>query len=88
MINIQGKDYTDAELVTLAKAGVLQIGQKNDPASTTVTAPALHGPFQGNSAQQGLFSATGVRPQRYGESKRARYGVQNGLLVCQISGRA
>lgn len=39
--------------------------EKNDPASATLTAPALHGPFQGNEAQFGLFSYPGVRPQRW-----------------------
>ncbi len=64
-INVGGKDYTPEELEVLSKAGVLNIGQKNDPASTTLTAQALHGPFQGNAAQFGLFSYPGVRPQRF-----------------------
>lgn len=38
---------------------------KNTPASTTLTAPTLHGPFHGNTAQYGIFSGAGVRPQRY-----------------------
>ncbi len=38
---------------------------KNTPASTTLTAPTLHGPFPGNAAQFGIFSGAGVRPERY-----------------------
>lgn len=64
-IKIGDKEYTAAELEVLNKAGVLNIGQKNDPAATTLTAQALHGPFQGNSAQLGLFSGVGVRPDRF-----------------------
>lgn len=69
-INIQGKDYDDNELAVLAKAGVLQIGQKNDPASATLTGQALHGPFQGSSSQFGLFSYPGVRPERFSAMAR------------------
>lgn len=43
----------------------LGLVQKNDPASTTLTAPTLHGPFPGNAAQFGIFSEAGVRPQRW-----------------------
>lgn len=70
LIKIADKEYNDQELMTLAKAGVLNIGQKNDPASTTLTAQALHGPFQGNAAQLGLFSGSGVRPQRFSALSR------------------
>lgn len=70
LIKIADKEFSEAELQTLAKAGVLQIGQKNDPASTTLTAPALHGPFQGNSSQFGLFSYPGVRPGRFSALSR------------------
>lgn len=71
-LNLNGTKYTEKELQTLAKAGVLHIGRKNDPASTTLTAPALHGPFQGNAAQYGLFSYPGVRPERYSALQRPR----------------
>lgn len=64
-INLNGQEFNEAELETLAKAGMLQIGQKNDPAATTLTAPALHGPLQGNANQFGALSAPGVRPERY-----------------------
>lgn len=65
LIKIADKEYNESELEVLAKAGVLQIGQKNDPASTNLTAPALHGPVQGNNAQFGLYSYPGVRPERF-----------------------
>ena len=51
--------YTMKELKDMAEV------LKNDPASTTLTAPTLHGPFPGNAAQYGIFSGAGVRPDRY-----------------------
>ncbi len=51
------------QIAQVAKA--LGLTQKNDPASTTLTAPTLHGPFHGNEAQFGIFSFPGVRPQRW-----------------------
>ena len=65
MVMIEGKDYTDSELSVLSKAGVLNIGQKNDPSSSTATASSvLHGQSFTNPAQLGLFSRPGVRPER------------------------
>lgn len=64
-IKIGDKEFTESELQVLEKAGVLHIGQKNDPASLTLTAPALNGPWQGNANQFGLFSSPGVRPGRF-----------------------
>lgn len=62
---IDGKEYTDAEILTLAKAGVFSIGRKNDPASTSLAnTPALHGPLQGGTGF-GLFSRPGTRPERF-----------------------
>lgn len=52
--------------------------QKNDPASTTLTAPTLHGPFPGNAAQYGIFSGAGVRPARF--STLARPNSLVGIL--------
>lgn len=69
-MNINGVEYTETELKALAKAGVLQIGQKHDPASTTLTATPLNGPFHGNSAQYGPFSYPGVRPGRFNATQR------------------
>jgi len=54
------KVYTLQEL-----KDIMQIVQKNDPASLVLTAPTLNGPFSGNPNQQGLFSAPGVRPERF-----------------------
>lgn len=66
LIKIKDKEYNEDELAVLSKAGVLEIAQKNDPASTSLTAtPALHGPLQGNDAQFGIFTDEGVRPQRF-----------------------
>lgn len=61
-IQIDNKEYTPEELAVLAKAGVLNVGQKHDTSSTTPGATPLHGPFPGNNAQFGPFSAPGVRP--------------------------
>lgn len=63
-IQINNKEFTLQEIAALQKAGFLQIGQKNDPASTTLTASPLHGPFQGNANQFGIFSDGTVRPAR------------------------
>lgn len=53
-------------------AGALGIAQKNDPASTTVTAPTLQGVFPGNTNQLGLFSDYAARPQRFSSLVRPR----------------
>lgn len=50
--------------------------QKNDPASTTPTAPMLHGTFPGNEAQYGLFSTPGIRPEILATLARPRTFVQ------------
>lgn len=60
-----GENFTLDELRVLQKAGALQIGQKNDPAATTLTGQALHGYFQGNPSQSGLLTYPGVRPDRF-----------------------
>lgn len=70
---IDGKEWTSAELKVLEKAGQLRIGQKNDPASTTLTAPALHGYSQGApTTQAGTFSFPGVRPDRFSAQPHPR----------------
>lgn len=69
VIRFRGKDFTFEQMKVLEKAGVLE-GQKNDPASLTLTAPALQGPFQGNSSQFGIFSSPGIRPQRFSALQR------------------
>ena len=67
MANIQigGKSFDADTVQKMVDAGLLNLGQKNDPASTTLAGSSLHGPLQGNSSQYGLFSAPGVRPERF-----------------------
>jgi hypothetical protein len=72
-ILIGGKSYTPDEIAVLAKADVLSIGQKHDPASTTLTATPLHGAFHGNANQFGIFSAPGTRPGRYSALVRLQH---------------
>lgn len=69
-IKIGDQEFNEIELKTLAKAGVLQIGQKHDPGSTTLTAGPLHGVFHGASTQFGVFSSAGVRPERFNATQR------------------
>lgn len=70
LIKIGNNEYNETELETLNKAGVLNITQKNDPASTTPSAQPMHGPLHGNTAQYGPFSAAGVRPQMFSAMER------------------
>src|SRR5574342_521656 len=72
LIKIGNKQYDERELETLAKAGVLDIVQKHDPASTTLDATPLHGPWPGSTTQFGPFSQPGVRPERLSTLVRAR----------------
>lgn len=63
MVMIDSIDYSESELATLAKAGLLGIGQKNNPAGSTANASPLHGPFQGaTTTQYGMYSLAGGRP--------------------------
>lgn len=64
------KQYSIDEIQELASA--LGLTRKNDPASTTVTAPTLQGPFPGNTAQLGIFSGYGNRPERFSALVRPR----------------
>lgn len=61
-ILIGEKEFSADEIAVLAKAGVLNIGQKNDPASTTLPAAQLHGRLHSNTGY-GVLSGAGVRPQ-------------------------
>jgi hypothetical protein len=70
MVMIGGVDYSEVELKALEKAGVLQIAQKHDPGSTTLTAAPLHGAFHGAPTQFGIFSTPGVKPQRFNATPR------------------
>ncbi len=69
-IMINGKSFTPDEVAVLAKADMLQLGQKHDPASTTLTAAPLNGPFHGNANQFGIFSVGNARPQRFAHVPR------------------
>lgn len=56
-------DFTKEQVeIIMSVAKEMGLTQKNDPASTTATAPTLHGTFPGNSAQYGIFSNPGIRP--------------------------
>jgi hypothetical protein len=52
--------YTLKELEAMAS-----IVFKNTPSSTTATGTPFHGPLHGNTAQYGIFSSPGVRPERW-----------------------
>lgn len=70
LVKIAGKEWNESELSVLEKAELLQIGRKDNPASLTLTAPALQGPFQGNASQYGIFAGAGARPQRWSALQR------------------
>jgi hypothetical protein len=61
----------NVELI-LSVAKEMGITQKNDPASLTLSASALHGTLQGNSAQYGLFSDPTARTQMFSTLVRPR----------------
>lgn len=65
MVVVNGVEFTYDQMMKMAKNGLLNIGQKNDPSSATPNAQYLHGQFPGNAAQYGLFSDPGVRPERF-----------------------
>ena len=72
-IQIGGKSFSEEELAVLAKAGVLSVGAKNDPASTTATGNPLHGTNQaGLGNVYGTFSAAAVRPDMWSALPRVR----------------
>lgn len=69
-VKIAGRDLDERQLQVLEELELLQIGQKDNPASLTLTAPALQGPFQGSTTQYGIFTGAGVRPQRWSAMQR------------------
>jgi len=72
-IQIGGKSFSEEELAVLAKAGVLSVGAKNDPASTTATGNPLHGTNQaGLGNVYGTLSAPGVRPEMWSALPRVK----------------
>lgn len=63
----------DIREVVKAMADYDNMRFKNNPASLTLTnTPALQGPLQGNANLGGLFSAPGVRPDRFSALPRVR----------------
>lgn len=71
-IIIGDKSYTPEEVAVLAKAGVLNVGEKHDTSSATPNAAPTHGPFPGNNNQYGIFSGAGVRPGYWNATPRVR----------------
>jgi len=72
MIEINGQQFGESEIKALAKAGVLNIGQKNDPAGS-LDATVLQGPYPGPSGSQfGIFSDGTVYPDRFSAMPRTR----------------
>ncbi len=72
MIEFNGVGFTVEQVKALAKAGALNVGQKNDPAGNTPTAAPLQGVFPGNANMFGMFSDPGVRPERFSAMQRPR----------------
>lgn len=63
MIKIGNKEYTEEQIKFLADEGLLDVGQKNNPAGSTANASPLNGPFQGaTTSQYGAYSLSGGRP--------------------------
>lgn len=73
-IQIGDKSFTPDEIAVLAKAGVLNVGEKHDVSSTTPNATPMVGPFPGNNAQFGPFGVTGnvARPGLWNATPRVR----------------
>jgi len=69
---INGIEFTEKQVSQMAKAGLLNVGQKNDPASNTPNSAPLQGVFPGNSNMFGMFSDPGVRPERFSAMQRPR----------------
>lgn len=70
MVAINGIEFTEKQISEMSRAGLLNIGQKNDPSSSTPNAQFLHGVNPGNAAQYGTFSYPGVRPERFSAMTR------------------
>lgn len=74
---VNGVEFTEKQISEMSKAGLLNIGQKNDPSSST---PTASGTFQGqsftNPNQYGIFSNPGVRPERFSALQRPRSMAQ------------
>jgi hypothetical protein len=70
---LNGVEFTEKQISEMSKAGLLNIGQKNDPSSATPTASGvLQGQSFTNANQYGPFSNPGVRPDRFSALQRPR----------------
>lgn len=83
MIEINGIPFTLSQAKAMSQKGLLNMGQKNDPSSTTPSSAPLHGVFPGNANMFGAFSNPGVRPERFSAMQRPR--SMAGLLKPQKS---
>jgi hypothetical protein len=72
MIEFNGVAFSVEQVKALSKQGVLNIGQKNDPAGNSPTSAPLQGVFPGNPNMFGMFSDPGVRPERFSAMQRPR----------------
>jgi hypothetical protein len=70
---VNGIEFTEKQISDMSKMGLLNIGQKNDPSSSTPTqSQVLQGTSYTNANQYGLFSYPGVRPERFSALMRPR----------------
>lgn len=72
-IVLNGIEFTEKQISDMSERGLLNIGQKNDPSSSTPTqSQVLQGTSFTNPNQYGLFSYPGVRPDRFSALQRPR----------------
>lgn len=70
-IKIDDVEFDVEQIKALAEKGALNFGQKNDPASLTLSGGFLHGPNPSGTGY-GPLTAPGVRPQMISAMVRAR----------------
>lgn len=75
-IIIGNKEYTPDEVAALAKAGVLNVGQKHDTSAAAATNIPLNGPYPNSTTQFGIYSTPGVRPGMWNVVPRVRSFAQ------------
>ncbi len=71
LIKIAGKSFEADQVQALIDSGLLNIGQKNDPASTTLPGAQLHGPLQ-SGANYGPLAIPGYRPGMFSAFQRPK----------------
>ena len=81
-IQIDGKSFTADEIQALAKAGVLNIGEKHDTFQTTTQAQVPHGFNQGDAwgGSGGLFTRPGADPTVYSAIRSVNGSLMNALI--------